>query len=128
MSTYQNALNTLVVNAEKKHLLDKLAFETLIKETSPDVVYDILTSYKTTLKESIDQLNQVQKLTQDDVYKVCHKLKGSSLLIGFSPLGQLCVKAMTGLRESKVDNVEGRVQEVLTCAKDTQAIVLETIV
>ncbi len=110
-----------------QNMLDTQAFENLIHETSPEVVYDILTAFKDTLKECIGRLEQNEKLSAEDAYKVCHKLKGSALLIGFRPLGDACVSAMAATKRSGVSLPHATTTEVLRMAKAVQTLVLKNI-
>lgn len=118
----QKKLNSLAETAQSAQLLDKSAFENLIAETSPEVVWEILTSFKTTLSESVSGL-QNSKATPEELYKVCHKLKGSSLLIGFVPLGELCKTAMSDIKTASRDDYLKDVERTLACALQTQKIV-----
>ncbi len=120
----QSKLNSLAETAQNAQLLDKPAFENLIIETTPEVVWEILTSFKTTLSESIERLQNPQA-SGDDLYKVCHKLKGSSLLIGFAPLGDLCKTAMHDIKNASREVYSKGIEKVLSCAQETQKLVIQ---
>lgn len=74
--------------------LSRATCRLLCEETSPTVFSEILTAYKSTLRESRDRLKMADSLPYDELYKICHKLKGSSLLIGFHKIGGTCIDAM----------------------------------
>lgn len=117
----QNKLNLLATVAHEAQLLDKAGFETLIHETSPDVVMDILAAFKKTLQESISRLEH-SDTSAEEARKVCHKLKGSSLLIGFVPLGELCKTVMNDSKNN-FSEFKKDIENVLLSARETQKIV-----
>ena len=118
----QSKLSLLANKGYENNLLDKSTFETLISETSNDVVWDILDAFKPTLQVSIATLEHTQ-LRTSEAHNVCHKLKGSSLLIGFIPLGEFCKAAMGEMNNCPPEDFEKTIKNVLDCARDTQRIV-----
>jgi chemotaxis protein histidine kinase CheA len=90
----ESTLDAFVKSLENTQLLDKSVFKTLLTETSPEIVAEILVAYNSTLQEGIDKLKERTSLTVDEIYKVCHKIKGSSLLVGFKSIGNDCILAM----------------------------------
>ncbi len=101
-STKRDKLTSLSILASKRHLLDKGVFETLIDETNPDVVFDIVCAFRKTLTETIEKLSNSSTLSNEDIYKVCHKVKGSALLIGFASLAEESKHVMTLSRETPI--------------------------
>lgn len=124
--TTSGKLLSLKHSAQSDNLLDNKAFDNLIHETSSDVVYDILVAFKDTLKECLGRLEN-PGLTPEEAYKVCHKLKGSALLIGFKPLGEACVKAMAVVKEPRASLPHPSIQETVRLAKATQSNVLKIV-
>lgn len=123
-------LVSLKQTAQRENLLDVKAFDTLIEETGADVVYDILRAFKGTLNECLGRLEQGNKLSSEDTYKVCHKLKGSALLIGFKPLGEACMKAMVPLKKADgtySQEIHNTTSEVIRLLKSTQDIVFRFV-
>lgn len=117
-STKRDKLTSLSILASKRHLIDKNVFETLIDETSSEVVFDIVCAFRKTLIETIEKLSNSASLTNEDVYKICHKVKGSSLLIGFSPLAEESKIVMNLTRENPDSDINEKLQTVLRYAQD----------
>lgn len=125
--TATGQLLSLKQAAERQNLLDIKTFDNLVQETDVSVVYEILQAFKGTLKECVSRLNEAEHLSAEDAYKVCHKLKGSALLLGFKALGDACVKAMVAVKEPHVHLPHASTNEVLRLAQDTENLVLKCV-
>jgi HPt (histidine-containing phosphotransfer) domain-containing protein len=63
---------------------DQMAFNKLTIDTSPETVLEILVQFRKTLSQGRADLHRAQEQKSDEVAsKVCHKLRGSSELLGF---------------------------------------------
>lgn len=126
--TEREKLFSMSIVAHRQQLLDRTVFETLIDETSPQVVFDIMSAFITTLDEAINQLRSSQEITQSQLYRLSHKVKGSSLLVGFTKLGELCRELTISAQESQAETVEPYVvkrllsslEEVKSCVEIIQ--------
>lgn len=68
---------------------DISAFEQLKNDTSELVSLKILARFSVTLKESLNQIELgLENENSEEVRKACHKLVGSSELIGFKEFGK----------------------------------------
>ena len=80
---------------------DQKTFVTLVAETSVEVANSILHEFMNTLRDSLFQLNKLTLSRPEDIEligKVCHRVKGSSQLVGFLGLSVSSEKLRMSLK------------------------------
>lgn len=94
MSTPINSEENLTLKVRELGALkdfDSLALLTLSQDTNSETVLKILVEYKKTVRESADKIRTA--LTEGDaevISRSCHKLVGTSELLGFKALAARC--------------------------------------
>lgn len=92
----------------KNQLLDEESFLQLYSEVGPKVLTDILLSYSITLDESFEFFKKnIHNSDAEQSYKMCHKLKGSSQLVGFKRLAESCEAVCTNYKnQTPIDDTK----------------------
>jgi len=126
--TEREKLFSMAIVAHRQDLIDRAVLETLIDKTSPQVVFDIMLAFIKTLDEAIQSLEPRDSLSNEQLYRICHKVKGSSLLVGFVKLGEECKKVtvmasstepLSGVREI-IEHLILSLKQVKTCVEIIQ--------
>ncbi len=87
----ENFLELFQSECVKNDLLDEKNFLQLYSEVGADVLAEIVMSYSNTLDESFSGLRLlINSPNSEKSYRLCHKLKGSSQLVGFLSLAKIC--------------------------------------
>lgn len=122
--TEREKLFSMSIVAHRQQLLDREVFETLIDETNPQVVFDIMNAFVTTLGEAIHQLEASKEITSDQLYRLSHKVKGSSLLVGFTKLGELCRDLTVSTQKSTSNTADPSVvKKLVSSLKEVKSCV-----
>lgn len=122
--TEREKLFSMSIIAHRQQLLDRSVFEALIDETNPQVVFDIMNAFVKTLDEAIAQLKTSKDVSCDQLYRVSHKVKGSSLLIGFTKLGELCKEMTVFSSQNSTDPVDSVVvKQLITSLEQVKSCV-----
>lgn len=94
MMSLQNSEENLTLKVRELRVIkdfDSLALLTLSQDTNSETVLKILTEYKKTLKESADRIRAALSEGHSEVIgRACHKLVGTSELLGFKALATRC--------------------------------------
>lgn len=70
---------------------DSLALLTLSQDTNSETVLKILVEYRKTVQESRDRIRQaLSESNAETIARACHKLVGTSELLGFKVLATRC--------------------------------------
>lgn len=79
----------------------KSVFNQLVEDTSDDVAFKILARFRQTLTECKNQIaDSLQSGDGDSIWKACHKVAGSSELLGFKSLGLVSRTLMKNIQAS----------------------------
>ncbi len=107
---------------------DEQAFLQLCEDTDFETAFQILQRFNDNLKQSASSLKvSLSSEDADAAWKVCHKLAGSSELLGFIKFGKFArdlshqikaspdINSFTGELESMVLEIEGLIQLIDGC-------------
>jgi HPt (histidine-containing phosphotransfer) domain-containing protein len=89
----------------KNETLNERIFTELHSEVGANVLADIVLSYSNTLDESFAALKiSLESVDAEKSSRICHKLKGSSMLIGFSRLAKSCEQVCSDFKNKTDSN------------------------
>ena len=109
----------------KNETLDERIFLDLYSEVGANVLADIVISYSKTLDESLTALRAtLESADAERSYRICHKLKGSSMLVGFSRLAQSCEQVCSDFKGQKDNNWSSSLKLIM----DQVATIKEAII
>ncbi len=109
----------------KNETLDERIFLDLYSEVGAGVLADIVVSYSKTLDESFTSLRTtLESADAETSYRICHKLKGSSMLLGFSHLAQSCEQVCSDFKGKKVNDWSNSLKLIM----DEVATIKEAII
>lgn len=101
----ENFLEFFQSECVKNETLDERIFLDLYSEVGASVLVDIVQSYRKTLDESFTALKAtLESADAEKSYRICHKLKGSSMLIGFSHLAKSCEQVCSDFKKQEDNN------------------------
>lgn len=104
-NTTENFLEFFQSECVKNETLDERIFLDLYSEVGASVLVEIVQSYRKTLDESFTALRAtLETADAEKSYRICHKLKGSSMLIGFSHLAKSCEQVCSDFKKQKDNN------------------------
>jgi len=90
---------------------DGLALLSLSQDTNSETVLKILVEYKKTLKESTDKIrNALAEGDAEVISRACHKLVGTSELLGFKAMATRCRSIEQNLKSET--NPQNEVTEI----------------
>jgi HPt (histidine-containing phosphotransfer) domain-containing protein len=101
----ENFLEFFQSECVKNETLDERIFLDLNSEVGANILSEIIISYSKTLDESFVALRAtLETADTEKSYRICHKLKGSSMLIGFSHLAQSCGQVCSDFKSQRDNN------------------------
>lgn len=99
-------------------------FRNLTEDTSEHVALRILNQFRITLETSVIKLAiHLESKNWEDAEKICHRVAGSSELIGFKGLGKRCREIMNMVRQ-KTGDIEAAVTDVRAHCKELHEALL----
>ena len=109
----------------KNELLDESIFLELYSEVGANVLADIVLSYSKTLDESFTIIKGLlENVDTEKAFRICHKLKGSSQLVGFTRLASACEQVCADYKSQRETNWSSSLKLIM----DDVAAIKETII
>jgi HPt (histidine-containing phosphotransfer) domain-containing protein len=110
----KNFLELFQSECVKNELIDEIRFHELYSEIGTIVLADIVISFSKTLDESFISLQEtLQNHDAERSFRICHKLKGSSQLLGFTKLAQSCEKICASFKSLTKDVETETLQRIM---------------
>ncbi len=109
-------VENLIRNLAQSQGFEALLFNQLVEDTSPEVSIRILARFWETLSECLVCIEQGMKIEDaDQVWKACHKVAGSSELLGFAVFGRRSRQLNNDVKSiPEIDSHESALVEYVT--------------